>query len=768
MKKYLSLLLSLTIIFTIASTLCVQAQTEEVNYTYNSLNALKNHDFEENIDSWEISSKDAEYTAVKSDAEAYSGKNSLYMSAKKEIFANQSIPVSEGDKLIAIAYINAEKPLSSNSYFLLSVETYGEEQTGSKKRYLGPSPGTWRQMTVELDVPANTTRADLKIGMDGGGSAYIDNVVLMHFPKDRSWKYTKEERAAFKKNDCTIKTDQLFYYTEWEGGYADITPSASILQNYADGSLKAYITKKDGTKLAEKTFSVKSVTLEFKTADLKPSYGEAFIVHADVYNKEGVLVSESKHQIMYYDRPTHIDENANWIKEDGTPLDVIMGIGHTKDFQMDYSASTGMTVVNVGFTLDSKVILEELDMAWERGLYAVVALFSNSNPCGNYPVKLIDAINAIKDHPAVFAYSVQDEPAADYFDTVYALQNSYQLIRDIDRNHPVFIVESNINFRNVGTYETTCCDFYAVDTYPADRSVYSSYVGPFSKALAKYQKQNHNKPVAMYTQNFDWKGFYPTGNQSRHMFYQVLFSGVRFPAYYTESGKLMSSEDMAKGIAHFGSQDLPILYDLFSKDKYEILAYDISGNDNLWSYDSSLAWYYVFREGNDTYIAAINLSDTDEKQVIIPNIEGIKGRPISIGDTSGSSISVNGSNITLNLAGGACVMYKYTKDSHFTLLNSYGYKVGTPLGFGETVAKYIPKEGESSKPRIIIATYSIENGAEVLEKVSITDALPDDEGIYKAVANIAKEAMGEKYKISAFVFEKNTLKPLDTAIVVEN
>ncbi len=767
MKKYLSFLLSLTMIFTLSSTICAHSQIEDVFYSYNSLNVLKNSDFEQDITSWEISSKLENYTAEVSDVKAYSGLSSLHLSSTNEVYVYQNIPVSEGDKLIAMVYCNPEQ-YPSGGYSFVSVETWGDEKTDSKKVNNRLSVNKWSCVSAEINVPENSTYAQIKIGLGLGGSIYVDNVVLMHFPKDRSWEYTKEERAKFKKNDCKIQTDQLFYYTEWEGGYADIIPNETILENYSDGSLKAYITKKDGTVVTEKTFEVLYSTLEFKTADLKPTYGEIFIVHADVYDKEGALVSESKHQIMYYSRPTHIDENANWIKEDGTPLDVILGVALTSEEQMDYCVSSGITVVNVGYTLDADLILTLLDRAWERGLYAIVSLFSNANPCGNYPVKLINTLTEIKDHPAIFAYSVQDEPAADYFDTVYALQNTYQLIRDIDRNHPVYIVESNINFRNSGTYETTCCDFYAVDTYPADRGVYSSYMGPFAKALAEYQQENHNKPVAMYAQNFDWRDFCPNGNQSRHMFYQILFSGVRFPAYYTEENDLMNVEDMAKGIAHFGNQDLPILYDLFSKDKYDILAYDISGNDSMTRFDSSRAWYYVFREGNDTYIAAINLHDENEKQVIIPNIEGIQGKPISIGDTSGSSISVNGSNITLNLAGGACVMYKYTKDSHFTLLNSYGYKVGAPLGFGETVAEYIPAEGETAKPRIIIAQYTMENGAYKLEKISLTDALADEKGVYKAVTNISKKDTDEKYRISAFVFEKNTLKPLTIPVTVKN
>ncbi len=767
MKKYLSLLLSFVMLFCSFTSLIVQAETEEVWYSYNSLNALKNSDFEVNTDSWEFYSKADTYTAEVSKTQAYSGLSSLYLSSTKQLYAYQNIPVAEGDKLIAIVYCNPEK-LPSSGYSFITIETWGDEKTDSKTKNVRPSTGKWSYITTEINVPANTTYAQFKIGLATGGNAYFDDIVLMHFPKDRSWEYTQEQRAAFKKNDCTIKTDELFYYKEWEGGYANITPNSTIKTNYADGSLKAYITKKDGTVVTEQTFAVENTKFDFKTKDLNPYYGEPFIVHADVYDKDGKLVSESKHQIMYYARPTHIDENANWITEEGKPLDVIIGTNAGHDEAMvDYMVSAGITVTTLGYSLDATKLLDQLNLVWSRGMYAIVALYSNSNPCGNYPVQLIDAIKAVKDHPAVFAYAVQDEPNADYFDTVYALQNSYQLIRDIDKDHPVYICDSNINYRNVGSYEATCADFFCVDTYPGWTGVYTALVGSFMKSLANFQREHHNKPVTMYTQCFEFRGFIPNAAKTRHMVYQTLFAGVRYPSYYTIPD-IMAIEGFPEGIAYFTNTDLPIVYDLFSTDKYEILAYDINGNDNMWSYDSSLAWYYVFRENNDTYVAAINLSDTDEKQVVIPNIKGVQGNPIPINDATGSTISLNGETITLKLAPAGCVLYKYTPESQFTLKSSNGYKVASPLGFGETIAEYIPKEGETSNPRIIIAEYEIQNGAEVLKKVSITDSLKSETGSYKAIANVEKADLTKKYKISAFVFERNTLKPLAKTVTVKN
>ncbi len=639
------------------------------------------------------------------------------------------------------AYVYSTKQVVCD-VFIRYIDKNGNVLTSQTNQRSGvTSVNKWCQLTSYFTIEdiEDTYSYEFYIRTNANCDIYVD---------DLSFFKVEEPKA------CSIETDQWYYYKEWEGGTANISVSKKIVDENPEGTAKVYMTRKNSNeKLSVQNYAKieQKFQYSFKTEDLSPEYGDVFYVNAEFYSKEGTLVGSNKEYICYYARPTNLTEDGTWLDNDKNPFKVIIGNAGGSERQVKYAASSGITVVTVGYTRNITSIKNQLDMCEKYGVKALIHLHQDSNACGRYPLDTINIIKTFKDHPATFGYSVQDEPKV-VTNPMPGLRISYQLIRDLDPDHPVYFVESCI-MQSDDQFKV--CDFLCSDAYSADRASYAEYVAPYMIKLKKGSEKNHNKPTEGLIQTFDWRNYFPTVDEARHMIYQVMFAGIDLPGYYELIG-ICDHPDFADGLVNFNTVELPKVYDLFHSGRCEIIDFDNEEGSEL--------WYYAWKDGKNTYVSAINRNPRAQKQVAIFDFAEPEGVLKTYGNTEGSSLEFKPGNALLTLAPGACVMYEFENETTLKIKSGNEYLPLSPHSDETVTAIYSPKEGEDEgkEPVIILAYYDNTDEVASLFKVSI-QKVQKENGVYTATDTVSKDDVPSSYSVKAFVMENNSIKPLIVA-----
>lgn len=185
--------------------------------------------------------------------------------------------------------------------------------------------------------------------------------------------------------------------------------------------------------------------------------------------------------------------------------------------------------------------------------------------------KILAAVNAVKDHPALAFLETVDEPAWTWMKAearvpAQALVDAYPIIKGADPNHLLYTNQAPTNLVKTLRAYNDGTDIVAVDIYPVNpgglkhsyalfadgyqgdlNNVYISQVGEYVDKMR--QVAGPNRPVFMVLQGFAWemltdeaerreeKVLYPTYAESRFMAFQSLIKGANgilyWGTYYT-------------------------------------------------------------------------------------------------------------------------------------------------------------------------------------------------------------------------------------------
>jgi hypothetical protein len=147
--------------------------------------------------------------------------------------------------------------------------------------------------------------------------------------------------------------------------------------------------------------------------------------------------------------------------------------------------------------------------------------------------RLINEINAFKDHPALLAWYIADEPTGNNI-LPDSLVKIYKLIKEIDPWHPVsivFMAPFLSSVRYVDAMDIVMADPYPVPDLPV------TMVGNVAAQLAK--EFEGLKPVWIVPQVFGggeiWRRE-PTLQEIRSMTYQAIINGARGIQYFVRQG----------------------------------------------------------------------------------------------------------------------------------------------------------------------------------------------------------------------------------------
>ncbi len=400
------------------------------------------------------------------------------------------------------ADVTSASILCKMEFYSSNVMSVESSINSSTTLYYGTTNGDWRQLITEFIMPENGQSVVIYPRlMAPSGTVYFDDMslVLVEAPPISE-----------------LKTDDVFYYTGTKTGYATLT-----LREEAAENMNVVFTLADEKGATVKTETAAFSQNKFANFRFEPDSfvkQAEYTLTAEIKNEAGETLETQSQYVYRYDRPTAIGEDGIYYA-DGKPFYPTI-IYHAGAAYKEL-AKIGVNVIQ-GSNYSPDEYITVLDEANKYGMKILITLYPGMKPAGSdvNRERTIEIVNKVKDHPAVFAYAIQDEPWAHNPDCGDDLRKSYKLIRDIDPVHPVYLCECFENkFEESGKYVDTLC----IDPYPFNAGHVGTRVADYV-ALAQ-KAVDYKKPIYVLSSVLTFSGFRPEGYEIRTQFYQTLFEG---------------------------------------------------------------------------------------------------------------------------------------------------------------------------------------------------------------------------------------------------
>lgn len=568
-------------------------------------------------------------------------------------------------QLSAWIYIEEDMP----GYSSIKIEFYNDKPKDDPERHysegrMGQVKTTgkqWIQVLHSFTAPAEATRIKVYPRCYGLGTFWVDDVMLCN---------------TVKPSGVSVTTDEVFYYSDHTApGVATGVLNTAVYPEIAGSSIDFRLTK-DGTVIYEK--------LGVPTVDGKANFMYDVALLTEKKAEYKIEVSAAGHtnewKIYKYDRPTYLGADGVY-KKNGKVINPIFAYRYgTGEFES--GVQNGIVVAQLGMPTDREgdelvaYLKQNLDAAHEAGAMNMVALYRNMLPAGNdkniETTKIV--VEALKDHPALFAWMVMDETFNHIPNPYEDLRKSYVTIRNIDPNHPVFVAEATDKMAEAGRYVDILC----IDPYPGNHDAPETFVAQQTKKA--FNAVKGRKPVYSLLQAIDWQGYWPTGDEMRNMIYQSLIAGGSSFGYYKFRDSIGTTDldetDVWPYITSFAQNEQQDAFDAFVYDKYPIFS-DVKNDDY---------WAVSFVKNGILHLVVLNRKNTEQTATIA--LTSINGTT-SIGDYTaicaygGNGETVSGNTtITVNLIPSGAAVYKITPQDASVLSSSQLTRFHDLEGYG--------------------------------------------------------------------------------------
>ncbi len=515
---------------------------------------------------------------------------------------------------------------------------YGAKNTD---RYINTG-GAWKQICETVTIPDDTTAVMLYARMFSNGTAYYDDVSF----------YKVAESPRFYAD-----SDEVFYYSDLTGvGTVNVRKNLTYYPEEATNTYTVAFSLSDGETLlysGEGRLEGTETNITFDLALLKEKQ-KAYTAAVTVKDGTGKAVFTENWSVYKYDRPSMMTKDGNFIV-DGEPFNPIY-VYHAKTKEYPDVAKMGITLVQGSGGKDIDAMETQLDAAHAAGLKVMLPLYSNMKAAG-HPDKMeltTNIITRLKDHPAVFAWMIQDEPHL-YQETNKHLEASYKLIRELDPVHPCFIME-NKEYYFGETYKYT--DILGIDVYPKGNHP-AKYVAEHAKLAL--EASEYRKPVYTLLQCYTHGKWTPTDDDVRNMIYQALFVGSSAIGYYAMDAEPF--DEYVDVLTAFYEKEAADMYDYFVRKKYPRFAV----------YQDDAVWYEGFVKDNSVYYVVANRSSETGYSTVIDLVSD--DGSVQIGGytatliAGGTEQTVSGSGqLSVNLAPSSVFVYKVMPETTLSLV----------------------------------------------------------------------------------------------------
>ncbi|GAA3405169.1 carbohydrate binding domain-containing protein [Paenibacillus hodogayensis] len=483
--------------------------------------------------------------------------------------------------------------------------------------------GDWQRLAMEFTAPEEANIVSLYLRLYGTGTVYFDDASLV----------LKRHRPLI-----ALKTDALFYYAEQtEGRVTAKLPVPAGVPANSTVTTTVY-REANGVPIAVygPTSAAQPIAFTFDPSQMIKE--EPYRVEARLLGPLGETLETVYETIYRYDRPTMMRTDGTLLVN-GQPFFPV-GAYHVNRVDYPFAAAAGINTIQAVPANKVSTMQATLDAAHASGLKVMVGLYYNMN-VGENAALTETMVTALKDHPAVLAWMVMDEPVQNN-KSQKELMEAYRLVHSIDKAHPIYMVESP-----AAAYEPVAkvADILSVDVYPLPYSPIS-LVGERT-ALAR-QATGGVKPVwnvlqAMYNPP-NWPHL-PTIAEVRNMAYQSLLNGSQGLLYYSlnENGFVLRDSALWPGLVEF-------------RPELELLGRLVTSGERAGADTATDAAWTLWRDGDELYAAVVNTGETS-RQVTIPlEATGFRAQ-LLYGDLR-STRDEQGSELTVTLAPLQSLLYR--------------------------------------------------------------------------------------------------------------
>ncbi len=557
----------------------------------------------------------------------------------------------------------------TEDYVLNYDHLVGTGSGGSKLSDIKQEDG-WVQLTGTERIPNNTDTVWLYVRMYGQGEVYIDDV---------EYKVTKGPEAF-----NTFLTDEVFYYSDWEGnGKATVTANVTFYPEFIGDPLHFAVLDKE-LMLYEEIIPMNEegkVTFEYPLTLLRETMKE-YTIRCSLYDENDSFIARAQETVYKVDRPGYITEDGYYV-ENGERFDPIYMYHCTPD---DEERLIKAKEIGVNL-LQGYPVQEQLDLLAKLDMKAFIVLYSggSSGQSAGHASRIaqtIAAVNKYKDHPAVFAWALMDEPTSKAWPD---LKKAYIEIRKLDPNHPVFIT-MNGNFDATSRFtDIVSCDAYPYGFFPFTTKDYDT--------IDEVVGVNENrKPVYNVLQAFDMRDSFPTAQELRNMIYQSFWAGGKGIGYFSWSGITKDAE--GKNVPLYKThlwEPLASFYNLEYEEVLEHFVYKELPTFN--EVRTEEYWYRSWVKDGRLSLVILNRKDKEsvDAEIKLMSADG----SVQIGDFKANVI--NGSNavpfegtdgtFSVKLEPGQAILYSITVEEDLSGIVSSGFSDMHAHGWAEKAVK---------------------------------------------------------------------------------
>lgn len=629
-------------------------------------NLLPNADFEEVENGWVkgYGRFSAEEVFLNTDpAFAHSGSNSIHINsvATNLPWANVTIMDLEGKKIVPGgeyelgAWFYAPNGIGTTGFKIegYDLNMYGDVLSGTaqlgRMREFKKEEG-WVYYSYRVVLPEKTDKVSVLLRTYAIGEVYIDEVSL---------KLVRGPEAITK-----FLTDGVFYYNDLDRcGTATAYANTVIYPDFIGAKCSFALRDKSMILFSEDVPMSEEGTAEFRyPLSLLEEDWKPYNVHMEFYGKDGELITTKEEEITRCPRPNYLTKEGYYSDDGGKTIFEPMTMYHLDMKDFEYAAKAGVNVVQ-GYPTDAFL---EACMAYNMKAFMVLYTGGGAGGISAGAPERIENTKAMvakyKDHPAVFAWALLDEPGETQLPY---LKIAFEEIRKIDPNHPIWITDS-IPIDRVSDYtDIMCCDVYPYGLKPFTTADYENMV-------ANITTLNNEKPAYDLLQMFDYRESFPTADEVRNMLYQAYWAGTTSAGGYSWSdcSYTVNDDGTTTPIPLQDTQLYEPLISFHELEKRDVLDHFLYKKyPTFCEVREENAWYRAWVKGDGLQLVVLNKADKSDTPVdiVLTSADG----SVTVSDFSATVVngaekttkkSVDG-KLSLTLTPGQTILFNITPNA---------------------------------------------------------------------------------------------------------
>lgn len=462
------------------------------------------------------------------------------------------------------------------------------------------------------------------------------------------------------------------YYTSENIGYSTFKVNKAAYKDYSDWSVDWRVLKGEEVLCENKGLSLAlgSAEIEFDLTRCDDRDAVYTFESTLSVGDEGAVEKKSVNFKRRYPRPTTMGEDG-FFYDDGEIYTSVTAY-HLNASKYDLIDKFGLKVVQLahGYVLNPDKALQILDQIHERGAKGMVCLYLNnkiaSHPDNQELVK--EYIKAIKHHPAILGWAVDDEPLIGGADESLITQ-AYELVHELDDKHPVYTVDQREH-----TYPGLVrnADYIGIDNYPYGSHNAMEYIYSSTKTAVKLAEKS-GKPVIPILQLMSRGSgtysngqelYFPSGNAMRNMIYQTLMAGAKSWGYFAfdwelPDGTLTYATPTGDAICEFAEKEQELMIDYFLKKKYPTFNSNYEDNPDY--------RYFSFVKDGSVYMVILNRHEYVQTKAEIPLLSNnglVQLGSFRAAPYAGTAEGASGiKTLSVTLEPGAAAVYKISSNN---------------------------------------------------------------------------------------------------------